>query len=196
MAASDSEDEHGETWQYAPAPEQARATLWQVAEVLALVAGVMALAIAGTSPLTVVHRAPGDLVSDMEVGSVQGDEMRLMRMQPVQSGSGADTGDAQSSEIQSPEMLTRERALRAAAERHVHDAQVRLGAAERAAQEARRELEAEQTARQATTQRLSEVSEELARERTAKEAAELAAKEAMSRKPKGWRLLKVERWTW
>jgi hypothetical protein len=36
----------------------------------------------------------------------------------------------------------------------------------------------------------------LARERTAKEAAELAAKEALSRKRKGWRLLKVERWTW
>jgi len=196
MAASDSEDEHGETWQYAPAQERPRATLWQVAEVLALVAGVMALAIAATSPLMVVHRAPGDLVSDMEVGSVQGDELRLMRMQPVQSGSGADTGDPQSSEIQSPEMLTRERALRAVAERHVHDAQVRLGAAERAAQEARRDLEAEQTARQATTQRLSEVSEELARERTAKEAAELAAKEALSRKRKGWRLLKVERWTW
>jgi hypothetical protein len=193
MAASDSEDEHGETWQYAPAQEQPRTTPWQVAEVLALVAGVMALAIAATSPLTVVHRAPGDLVSDMEVGSVQGDEMRLMRMQPVQGGSGTDTGDPQSSEIQSPEMLTRERALRAVAERHVHDAQVRLGAA---AQEARRELEAEQTARQATSQRLSEVSEELARERTAKEAAELAAKEALSRKRKGWRLLKVERWTW
>jgi hypothetical protein len=195
MAASDSEDEHGETWQYAPAPEQPRTTPWQVAEVLALVAGVMALAIACTSPLTVVQRAP-DPASDIEVGSVPGDELRLMRMQPVQSGSGSDAGDSQSSDIQSPEMLTRERALRAAAERHVHDAQLGLAAAERAAQEARRELQAEQTARQATTQRLSEVSEELARERTAKEAAELAAREALSRKRKGWRLLKVERWTW
>ena len=54
-------------------------------------------------------------------------------------------------------------------------------------QDARRELEAEQTARQATHERLTEVSEELARERTAKEAAEVAAKEAQSRKRKGWR---------
>ena len=39
-------------------------------------------------------------------------------------------------------------------------------------------------------------SEELARERAAKETAEAAAKEAQTRKPKGWKLLKVERWTW
>jgi hypothetical protein len=195
MAASDSEDGDGETWQYAPAPEQPRTTPWQVAEVLALVAGVMALAIAATSPLTVVQRAP-DPVSDIEVGSVPGDEMRLMRMQPVQSGGGDDAGDPQSSEKQSPEMLTRERALRATAERQAYDAQMRLAAAERAAQEARRELLVEQSKRQAASERLGEVNEELARERTAKEAAELAAKEAMSRKPKGWRLLKVERWTW
>jgi hypothetical protein len=57
-------------------------------------------------------------------------------------------------------------------------------------------LETEQTARQATHDRLAEVSEELARERAAKETAEAAAKEAQTRKPKGWKLLKVERWTW
>ena len=201
MATRDGEDEYSETWQHAPAREQPRTTLWQVAEVLALVAGLMALVIACTTPLTGVYRAPGDLASESGADSAPGEPMRLMRMQPVQGGSGPDIGETQSAEtqssdIQTPEMLTRERSLRAAAERQAYDARTRLAAAERAVQEARRELLVEQSKRQATNERLGEVSEELARERTAKESAELAAKEAQTRKRKGWRLLKVERWTW
>jgi hypothetical protein len=201
MVTRDSEEELGGAWHYEPAPnKQPHSRLRQVAEVSALLAGVFALGIALTSPLAWVFRSDGDVIADQEARPGSPGEARVMRMEPVQTGSARDIGDT----AEALEILARERAAKAAAERAAYDAHARLAVAERAVQEARQQLEVEQAARQATHERLNEVSEELARERTAKEAAELAAKEAtelaakdaQTRKRKGWRLLKVERWTW
>ena len=192
MVTRNSEAHLNDTWRYEPDPEGLRGRIWQVAEVSALLAGVVALGIALTAPLAWMLRSDGEVVADREGGLEPPGETRIMRMEPVHTGSARDPGDA----VETLEILARERTAKAAAERAAYEAHARLAAAERAMQEARRELEAEQTARQATHERLTEVSEELARERTAKEAAEVAAKEAQSRKRKGWRLLKVERWTW
>jgi hypothetical protein len=192
MATRDSEAHLNEAWHYEPASGKRRRgrLLWQVADVSALLAGVFALGIALTAPLAWVFRSDAEIIAEREAGLAG--EVRAMRMEPVQTGSARDPGDT----AEALEILARERTAKAAAERAAYDAHARLAAAERAVQEARRDLEAEQTARQATHDRLAEVSEELARERTAKEAAEVAAKEAQTRKPKGWKLLKVERWTW
>lgn len=194
MATRDSEEHLSEAWHYEPAPGNRRRgrMLWQVAEVSALLAGVFALGIALTAPLAWVSRTDAEFVADREAGVETPGEVRAMRMEPVHTGSARDPSDT----AEALEILARERAAKAAAERAAYDAHARLAVAERAMQEARRELEVAQTARQATHERLTEVSEELARERTAKETAELAAKEAQTRKRKGWKLLKVERWTW
>jgi len=194
MVTRNREQDLGEAWGYEPAPGKHRRgrMLWQVAEVSALLAGVFALGIALTAPLAWVFRSDGEVVADREAGPELIGEARVMRMEPVHTGSARDPGDT----AEALEILARERAAKAAAERAAYDAHARLAAVERTMQEARRELETEQTARQATHDRLNEVSEELARERTARETAEVAAKEAQSRKRKGWRLLKVERWTW
>jgi hypothetical protein len=194
MVTKDNGEDLSEAWHHEPAPGKRLhgPMIRQIAEVSALLAGVMALAIALTAPLAWVFRSDSEVVADRETRPESAGEMRLLRMEPVHTGSARDPGDT----AEALEILARERAAKAAAERAAYDAHARLATAERATQEARRELEAEQTARQATHERLTEVSEELARERTAKEAAELATKEAQSRKRKGWRLLKVERWTW
>jgi hypothetical protein len=194
MVTKDSEEDLSEAWHYEPAPSKRPPgrLLWQVAEVSALLAGLVALAIALTAPLAWVFRSDSEIVADREQPAEPHGELRVMRMEPVQTGSARDTGDA----AEALAILARERAAKAAAERAAYDAHARLAVAERAMQEVRQALEAEQVARQATHERLNEVSEELARERTAKEAAEVAAKEALSRKRKGWKLLKVERWTW
>lgn len=193
VTRNDGEDV-SEAWHYEPAPSRRLRgrKLWQVAEVSALLAGVAALGIALTAPLAWMHRADSEAAADGEARPELAGETRVMRMEPVHTGSARDTGDTH----EALEILARERAAKTAAERAAYDAHARLAAAERATQEARRELQAEQAARQATHERLTEVSEELARERTAKEAAEVAAKDAQSHKRKGWRLLKVERWTW
>lgn len=191
MVTRDSEEEGG-AWHYEPAPgKRLHSRLRQVAEVSALLAGVFALGIALTSPLAWVFRSEAEIVTEREAEAAAG-TARVMRVEPVLTGSARDIGDT----AEALEILARERAAKAAAERAAYDAHARLAVAERAVQEARQQLEAEQVARQATHERLNEVSEELARERTAKEAAELAAKDAQTRKRKGWRLLKVERWTW
>ena len=193
VTRNDGEDV-SEAWHYEPAPSSRLRgrKLWQVAEVSALLAGVAALGIALTAPLAWMHRADSVVVADDEARPESTGETRVMRMEPVHTGSARDIGDTH----EALEILARERAAKTAAERAAYDAHARLAAAERATQDARRELQAEQTARQATHERLAEVSEELARERAAKEAAEVAVKDAQSRKRKGWRLLKVERWTW
>ena len=194
MATRDSEEHLSEAWHYEPAPGKRRRgrMLWQVADVSALLAGVFALGIALTAPLAWVFRSDAEIIADREAGLETPGETRVMRMQPVHTGSARDPSDT----AEALEILARERTAKAAAERAAYDAHARLAAVERAMQEARRDLEVEQTARQATHDRLAEVSEELARERAAKETAEVAAKEAQTRKPKGWKLLKVERWTW
>jgi hypothetical protein len=194
MVTKDNGEDLSGAWHHEPTPgKRLHGTMIrQIAEVSALLAGVMALAIALTAPLAWVFRSDGEVVAVREARPESAGEARVMRMEPVHTGSARNPGDT----AEALEILARERAAKAAAERAAYDAHARLATAERAMQDARRELEAEQTARQATHERLTEVSEELARERTAKEAAELATKEAQSRKRKGWRLLKVERWTW
>ncbi|HEU4381000.1 MAG TPA: hypothetical protein VFR73_20715 [Hyphomicrobiaceae bacterium] len=193
MVTRKNEAHLSDTWRYEPAAGTGpHGRIRQVAEVSALLAGVAALGIALTAPLAWMLRADGEVVLDREGALEPPGETRIMRTEPVHTGSTRDPGDT----LEALEILARERTAKAAAERAAYEAHARLAVAERAVQEARRELEAEQTARQATHARLNEVSEELARERTAKEAAEVAAKDAQSRKRKGWKLLKVERWTW
>jgi hypothetical protein len=193
MVTRNSEEGQGGAWHYEPTPSRRPPSrLQQVAEVSALLAGVFALGIALTSPLSWVVRPDGEIVTEREAGPESPGETRVMRMEPVHTGSARDMGDT----AEALEVLARERTAKAAAERAAYDAHARLAVAERAVQEARQQLETEQAARQATHERLNEVSEELARERTAKEATEVAAKDAQTRKRKGWRLLKVERWTW
>jgi hypothetical protein len=191
MVTRDGEEEVA--WHYEPAPSRrAHGRLRQVGEVTALLAGVFALGIALTSPLAWVFSSEAEIATERETLPEPAGTARVMRVEPVQTGSARDIGDT----AEALEILARERAAKAAAERAAYDAHARLAVAERAVQEVRQQLETEQAARQATHERRNEVSEELARERTAKEAAELAAKEAQTRKRKGWKLLKVERWTW
>jgi hypothetical protein len=180
--------EFSESWTYEPMAPASRSVLWRAAEVCALVAGLVALGIAVTSPLAWTYRAAGELLA----GPAPGSEISIMRIEPMHVGSGHDRSDAG----ETTETLAREREGRSAAEREARAVLQRLAAAEHAAQDARRALLAEQSVRQNADQALGELREELARERAAKEAAELATKEALSRKPTHWRLKKIERWAW
>jgi hypothetical protein len=109
-------------------------------------------------------------------------------MEPVEPGEFADGR-------QLNEMLVHERAVKAAVERELLDVREDLAIAERTANDAQQELQAEQETRKLTEQTLGILRQELVMERTAREAAEQATKDALNRKPKGWRLKKVEtRW--
>jgi uncharacterized glyoxalase superfamily protein PhnB len=163
------------------------------AESAALLAGLIALAIASTTMFGWAYHAAEEFASLTFVGAPPAGEVRAPRVEPAPEAGGHEVADGRGA----AEMLAREREGRAAAERVAKDARTALAAAERTAAEVRRELQAEQGTRQAAEQAIGPVRDELARERTAREAAELATKRALERKPKAWRLKKVETpWTW
>jgi hypothetical protein len=163
------------------------------AESAALLAGLIALAIACTAIFGWAYHAAEGLASLTFTGPAPPAEVKVLRVEPAPEVGGHDVADGRDA----GELLAREREGKAAAERVSKGTRTALVAAERAAAEARRELLAEQGARQATEQAIGAVRDELARERTAREAAELATKQALERKPKAWRLKKVETpWTW
>ena len=157
-----------------------RSGLLRAANLCALLAGLAALAVASTTLFGWVYPA-----SPPSSG-----ELKAMRMVPV------DTGNDLVDGRQLNQLLAHERAGKSAVEQELMDVRGQLAIAERIVAEAREELLAERETRKITELTLGLLRQELDIERNAREAAELATKEALNRKPKAWRLKKVESHWW
>ncbi|HEU4379483.1 MAG TPA: hypothetical protein VFR73_12995, partial [Hyphomicrobiaceae bacterium] len=91
MVKRKSEAHLSDTWRYEPdGSGRPRGRVWQVAEVSALLAGVVALVIALTAPLAWMLRSDGEVVADREGGMEPPGETRIMRTEPVHTGSARD----------------------------------------------------------------------------------------------------------
>lgn len=165
--------------------------LGAAAEPVALLVGLIALGVALTAPLTWAYSAAGDLVA-WSASEPEPKPQVAMRVAPVQETSSIDSTEAARTTL----LLAQARAARAAADVATEEARASLAAAEIARRDALRDLLREQSARQAAELNLASAREDASRERTAREAAELATQQALNRKPKGWRLKRVENACW